>query len=91
MVSGVSLLAYWLSNFCVDIIKYLIPAIWGALMCKAFSITALIEDDSWGVAWLLFILYGFAIIPFTYLTSFLFKDYGAGQLVTFFFNMIVGK
>lgn len=90
MVSGVSLFAYWMSNFCVDIVKYLIPAIWGAVMCKAFSITSMIEDDNWGVTWLLFILYGFAVIPFTYLSSFLFNDYGAGQLASFFFNMIVG-
>ncbi len=90
VVCGVSVFAYWCSNFTVDFIKYLVPAVFSSLMCKAFDMKALVEDDNWAVMWLLFLLYGYAVIPFTYLLSFLFKDPGSGQLVLFFFNLVTG-
>ena len=90
IVSGVSITAYWFSNFLVDIIKYMIPAVICALMTMALNATALVKDDKLGALWLDFILYGFAIIPFVYLTAFLFKNYGTAQIAAFFFNFCTG-
>ena len=73
MVSGVSIYAYWLSNFLMDVGKHIIPAIFCALMVLAFNQTALLDGDNYGATWLLFFLYGWAIIPFCYIFSFLFK------------------
>lgn len=87
-MSGVSILAYWLSNYALDIIKYLIAAIFCVFMCRAFSIDALVDD--WGATWLVFILYGFSLISFTYMFSFIFKDFGNGQLMIFFLFFIIG-
>lgn len=74
-MSGVSLLSYWTSNLLADMIKYLLPFIVCSLMCLAYDIDALTEDDNYGVVWALFGLYGPAIAGFCYLASFLFKDY----------------
>jgi ATP-binding cassette subfamily A (ABC1) protein 3 len=38
LVSGVSLLSYWLSNYFMDFAKYLMPAIFSILMMLAFNI-----------------------------------------------------
>lgn len=76
MVSGVSIFAYWTSNFFTDYIKHLIPSAFSILMCYAFSIDAFTEGDSLGALALLFILYGWSAINMSYLTGWLFKSYG---------------
>jgi len=90
IVSGVSITAYWLSNFFVDIIKYIIPAVTCALATMALDASALIEGDKLLALWLDFILYGFAIVPFVYLIAFLFRNYGTAQIASFFFNFASG-
>ena len=90
IVSGVSITAYWFSNFFVDIIKYMIPAVINALLAMALDASALIDGDKLGAMWLDFILYGFAIVPFVYLTAFLFRNYGTAQIASFFFNFCTG-
>jgi len=90
IVSGVSITAYWFSNFFVDIVKYMITAVICALMAIALDAAALIDGDKLGALWLVFILYGFAIIPFVYLTAFLFRNYGTAQITAFFFNFCTG-
>lgn len=76
-MSGVSILSYWLSNFLIDYAKYLVPAIFGSLMVYAFNIEVFSSDsESLGAVVALFFLYGWAVIPFSYLLGFLFKDYG---------------
>ena len=39
IVSGVSLFSYWLSNYVVDMLKHMVPAVFGFLMVLAFDIT----------------------------------------------------
>lgn len=77
IVSGVSISAYWISNLFVDLLKYILPSILCCLMALAFGANGLIDDGKFGVLWTVFMLYGCSIISFVYLTSFLFKDYGA--------------
>jgi ATP-binding cassette subfamily A (ABC1) protein 3 len=78
LVSGVSVPAYWFSNLAIDLLKYYFPTcIFCILMIEAFNIEAFNEDsDSYTAIALLFILYGWAIIPFSYVFGFLFKAYG---------------
>ena len=83
--------AYWFSNWFVDVSKYLPPAIFCVLMIQAFQIDAMINYDNYGAMWIFFLLYGWAIIPFTYLWSFLFKSPGNAMLVTFFINLLFGS
>ena len=90
IVSGMSIYAYWFGNFVFDFTLYLIVAFFAAGMCMAFSISSLTEGDALTATWLLFFLYGFANIPFSYLASFLFTDYGSSQAVFYFWNFLTG-
>ena len=91
LVSGVSILAYWLSSFAWDLVKYMIPGIITPLLIRAFNLKALVEPISvYNSIWSLFILFGFAIIPYTYAVSFLFKSYSIAQFFIFLLNLIVG-
>ena len=90
IVSGVSLPAYWLANYFLDYLKYLVPAVLNALLAMLFKAMAIIEDDKLAGAWTLFVTYGLSMIPFTYLCSFLFKKPGNAQIAVFFFNFVTG-
>jgi ATP-binding cassette subfamily A (ABC1) protein 3 len=59
-------------------------------MILAFNIETFLEDDCYGAIVLLFFLYGWAIIPFSYLFGFVFKSYGNAQIVNFFLHFILG-
>ena len=57
-------------------IKHMVPAIFCILMILAFDMKSFTKSDNFGAVSGLFILYGWAIIPFSYLLSFLFDNYG---------------
>jgi len=77
LVSGVSISAYWFSNFMVDFLKQLLPAIIMMLLVLAFDIEAFTESgEIYSAVCGLFLLYGWCIIPFCYLTNWLFDSYG---------------
>jgi ATP-binding cassette subfamily A (ABC1) protein 3 len=57
----------------MDVGKHLVPAVFCSLMVIAFSIDTMTADNNYGAVWLLFFLYGWAIIPFCYAFAFLFK------------------
>lgn len=65
MVSGVSLPAYWGANLISDILKMYIPI--GIII----GLNAAFSLEYEGV-WILLLLYPISVVPFTYLTSFLF-------------------
>lgn len=67
MISGVNLGAYWLSTYIFDIFKSLFVA---AISISFIYIYGLKIDP----AWILFLLYPFAIVPYTYVISIVFKD-----------------
>lgn len=73
LVSGVSVKAYWFSNWLMDVGKHVVPSVICCLLVLAFNITVMIDNGNYGAIWLLFFLYGWAIIPFCYLFSFAFK------------------
>lgn len=85
-----SIYAYWFGNFIFDFFLYLIVAAFAAGMCMAFNISSLVDGDALSATWILFILYGFANIPFSYIASFLFTDYGNSQAAFYFFNFVAG-
>jgi ATP-binding cassette subfamily A (ABC1) protein 3 len=59
-------------------------------MVLAFNMESLKEDGNYGVTWLLFFLYGWAIIPFCYLFGYLFDKQGNALLLNFFMHLIFG-
>ena len=83
IISGVSLLAYWTANSAIDIFKSLVPCSVGIGLVYAFNI--MIPD-----AWVLIIVYAFSIIPFTYVTSFLFYRENVAQIATLMLHFLLG-
>lgn len=67
MISGMSLPAYWISNMIADIIKVYIPVF------LIIILSILFDCNYPGVA-ICFMFLPWAIVPFTYVTSFMFSD-----------------
>ena len=67
LISGMNLSAYWISNYIFDILKSEIPMVITIGFLYVFSL------DYEGV-WVLFLLFPFGAVPFTYATSFIFSD-----------------
>ena len=77
LISGMNLLAYWSSNLIFDICKGIIPSAIVIGLMYAFSL-------DFPSVWILFLLYPVGVIPFTYVTSFLFTGENTAQTVTIF-------
>ncbi|EAS03352.2 ABC transporter family protein (macronuclear) [Tetrahymena thermophila SB210] len=90
VVSGVSLKAYWISNFIIDYIKFLIPTISSLFLAYAFDIQSVIGDGNFIYYILLFIFYGLTLLPFVYLFSFVHSNYGNAQIIQYFIHFIFG-
>ena len=90
IVSGLNLGSYWMGNFVYDFVLYMIVAGFSIVMCKVMDIEALIEGNAFAATITLFILYGLANIPFTYLIGYAFKDYGNAQGIVYFVNFVAG-
>lgn len=82
LISGMSLKAYWISNMIADIIKVYVPCLLIILLSVIF------KTDYAGVG-LLFCLLPWALVPFTYITSFLFVDDTNSQILTLLINFVV--
>lgn len=67
LISGMSLPAYWFSNMLADIIKVYIPIILTILISIAFGC-------NYDGVWILLMLFPLAIVPFSYVTTFLFTN-----------------
>jgi ATP-binding cassette, subfamily A (ABC1), member 3 len=69
MISGATLLPFWLSSYLIDVIRSLISVAVAVIFVFVF-------DVDLPYSWVLFILFAFAIHPFTYFTSHLFSKEG---------------
>jgi ATP-binding cassette subfamily A (ABC1) protein 1 len=83
LISGMSLFGYWAANILADLVKSFIPIIVILIMSKAFNV--------WyeGV-WILFLLFPIAVVPFSYVTSFMFSSDTVAQICTLFLHFIAG-
>ena len=77
LISGMSLFGYWAANLLSDVIKAFVPIAMILLLCWAI-------DVWYDGAWVLFCLYPFAVVPFSYVTSFLFASDSVAQICTLF-------
>ena len=83
-IQGMSAQAYWLVNFLFDLFKTLLVSGLILMLIHAFSL-------DFPDAWTLLLAYPFAIVPFTYATSFLFSKESISQNCTIFFHLILGS
>jgi ATP-binding cassette subfamily A (ABC1) protein 3 len=89
IVSGMNILAYWFGNFIYDYVLYLVLAVFSFLMCLALDVDAF-TGDAFGPTVCVFIIYGLAYIPLTYIIAYVFTDYGNAQAGYYFFTFVVG-
>merc|ERR1719247_2982727 len=89
LVSGVSHLAYWLSAFVFDFCSFCVPMILSWIIIAAFDVDGLLGDNFAGTAFL-FILFGCAVTPLTYMLSFLFRNEGKALIFTVIVYFILG-
>ena len=78
-----SLAGYWASNIIFDILMAYIPI--GLIIMLTFVFQKQYEG-----IWLLFLLFPPAIVPFTYVTSFVFKSDINAQIGTLFLHFVSG-
>ena len=83
LLSGMSLAGYWGSNIIFDILMAYIPIL------LIIMLTFVFNKHYQGI-WLLFLLYPPAVVPFTYVTSFLFKSDINAQIMTLFLHFVTG-
>uniref|UniRef100_A0A8C1V5P3 ATP binding cassette subfamily A member 3 n=1 Tax=Cyprinus carpio TaxID=7962 RepID=A0A8C1V5P3_CYPCA len=72
-VSGVYLSNFWFSALLWDLINFLLPCLLMLLVFQVFSVEAFVAENHLVDVLLLLLLYGWAVIPFMYLLSFLFS------------------
>jgi len=89
LVSGVSCAAYWTGNYIADFVITLPTVLLMWALVHAFDADTFIDHNAQGPFVVTIILYSLAILPFTYLLSFLFKSADKAQVVaaTLYFMM----
>ncbi|XP_060186206.1 ABC transporter A family member 1 isoform X3 [Lycium barbarum] len=93
LISGVSLLSYWVSTYIWDFISFLFPTSFALILFWIFGLEQFIGKDSLIPTILLFLEYGLAIASSTYCLTFFFSEHSMAQnvvlLVQFFTGLIL--
>jgi ATP-binding cassette subfamily A (ABC1) protein 3 len=90
LVSGVSLVAYWLSNYVVDYLKYVVFILAFFGLVQAFQVETMVNTANFQALVLLHFLNGFSMISFLYFFQFLFATYSSAQVVIFIIYNVCG-
>ncbi|RHY14223.1 hypothetical protein DYB32_010862, partial [Aphanomyces invadans] len=97
LVSGVSLPAFWLANFAWDLLLYSVPCVFGLMAIYFFDITPFTGRECSSCAGspfaaliVIFVLFGFAIVSFCYILSYLFTDAASSQTYIIMINVLFG-
>ena len=83
IISGISLLSYWVNNFIFEIVKYYII---GGICLVILKLFKFYED----YLVILYLLYGPPMVAFTYIIGCLVKREGTGQVLVILINLVVG-
>ena len=83
IISGISLLSYWVNNFIFELAKYYIV---GAVCLIFLYVFGFYED----YIIVLYILYGPPMVAFTYIIGSLTKREGTGQVLVILINLVFG-
>ena len=82
MITGMNIAAYWISNYVFDILKAEIPMIIIIGLTYAFKL-------DYNNVWTVFLMFPIGVVPFTYATSFIFKNESIAQTVTIFVHFVI--
>lgn len=91
-VSGLSSVTYWSANFVWDYFNYLIPAVLMVVVFAAFQPDAYYLGDPSRISliFLVYILFGWASLPYTYVLHYLFKTPATGMVTITMSNILTG-
>ncbi|KAI9562460.1 hypothetical protein GHT06_009893 [Daphnia sinensis] len=89
-VSGVNFVTFWLANMTWDFINFLVPCAGILITFLCFKEDGFISFEQQGRLVLVFVLYGWAMLPLMYLLSFLFSIPATGFTRTTMFNIFTG-
>ncbi|KAJ0390976.1 hypothetical protein P43SY_011592 [Pythium insidiosum] len=98
LVSGVNLVAFWLANYVWDLLIYCIPGGVALILIQAYDLAALTGSseclgcgsNTFTAVIVLFVLFGFAICPYSYCWSFVFREHASAQTKMILINFLVG-
>ncbi|KAJ0403620.1 hypothetical protein P43SY_002435 [Pythium insidiosum] len=98
LVSGVNLVAFWLANYVWDLLIYCIPGGVALILIQAYDLAALTgsseclgcASNTFTAVVVLFVLFGFAICPYAYCWSFVFREHASAQTKMILINFLVG-
>ena len=83
IISGISLMSYWVNNFIFELLKYYII---GAICLVLLKVFGFYED----YLVVLYLLYGPPMVAFTYIIGCLVKREGTGQVLVILINLVFG-
>lgn len=89
-VSGVNSFSFWSATFIYDLVNYAIPSVLLIPVFVAFNIKALTTGTNLAWLFLVDILYGWAILPFIYVTSSVFTVPSSGYVWLTVLNVFTG-
>ncbi|XP_071081907.1 phospholipid-transporting ATPase ABCA3-like [Haliotis cracherodii] len=90
VVSGVGPFVFWMSNLAWDFINYIIPCLVLLPVFAAFQTDAYVLDGRLGLILLVFIIYGWSVLPFMYLLQYMFKTPATGMVIIIVLNILSG-
>ena len=91
VVSGVGPFAFWFSTFLWDLLNYLIPVFVVMILFAAFGTEEYTDNDRLGIVFLIFLLYGWSVLPFVYVLHYLFTVPSTGMVAVSMINLLSGK
>ncbi|XP_036597535.1 ATP-binding cassette sub-family A member 3-like [Trichosurus vulpecula] len=89
-VSGVRIINFWLSAFLWDLFNFIVPCLLLLVVFKFCGVKAFVEDSHAADILLIFVLYGWSVIPLMYLMSFLFSGSATAYAKLVVFNFFTG-
>ncbi|KAJ4767254.1 ABC transporter A family member 1 [Rhynchospora pubera] len=92
LISGVSILSYWISTYIWDFVSFLFPTSLALVLFFIFGLTQFIGIGCLVPTIIIFLGYGLAVASSTYCLTFLFSDHSVAQnavLIVHFFSGLI--
>ncbi|KAJ4969915.1 hypothetical protein NE237_003014 [Protea cynaroides] len=90
LISGVSILSYWISTYIWDFISFLVPSAFAIILFYIFGLDQFIGDGCFLPTMTIFLEYGLAVAASTYCLTFFFSDHSMAQNVVLLVNLFTG-
>lgn len=90
LISGVSVMSYWISTYVWDFISFLFPSLLAIILFCIFGLDQFVGRESFFPTILLFLTYGLAIASSTYCLTFCFSEHSSAQNVILLVHLFTG-